>query len=180
MSHIIEPASSGRAKCRGCKRTIDKGELRFGERLPNPFAEGDMTLWFHVMCAAYRRPEPLQEALTTSENRDKLADVDDLTSIIEAGLQHPRLCRISGIELAPSARARCRSCKQAIGRNEWRVSLEFFEEGMFNPSGYVHVACGPDYFGTRSLIDRITWFCPDLDREAIDSISQTLESSSCG
>ena len=44
MDHVIEPASSGRAKCRGCGRAIAKGELRLGERLPNPFTdEGEMT-----------------------------------------------------------------------------------------------------------------------------------------
>ena len=32
-----------------------RGELRFGERLPNPFAEGEMTVWFHPLCAAYKR-----------------------------------------------------------------------------------------------------------------------------
>ena len=52
MPHVFEPAPTGRAKCRGCGRAIAKGELRFGERLPNPFAEGEMTLWFHPLCAA--------------------------------------------------------------------------------------------------------------------------------
>ena len=41
MSHLIEPAASGRAKCRGCQRPIQKDELRFGERVPNPFADGE-------------------------------------------------------------------------------------------------------------------------------------------
>ncbi len=63
MPHVIEPATSGRAKCRGCGERIAKDELRFGERLPNPFAEGEMTLWFHPLCGAYKRPQPLLEAL---------------------------------------------------------------------------------------------------------------------
>jgi poly(ADP-ribose) polymerase-like protein len=66
MSHSIEPATSGRAKCRGCGRPIDKGELRLGEQLPNPYAEGEMTLWFHPTCAAYKRPEALIEALAVT------------------------------------------------------------------------------------------------------------------
>jgi len=37
MPHVIEPATSARAKCRGCDLKIDKGELRFGERQPNAF-----------------------------------------------------------------------------------------------------------------------------------------------
>ncbi|MGH7341280.1 MAG: PARP-type zinc finger-containing protein, partial [Candidatus Rokuibacteriota bacterium] len=63
MPHVFETASSGRAKCRGCAQPIAKGDLRFGERLPNPFGEGEMTLWFHPICAAYKRPEPILEAL---------------------------------------------------------------------------------------------------------------------
>ena len=59
---MIEPASSGRAKCRSCDQPIAKGELRFGERQPNAFGEGEMTLWFHLPCAAYSRPEPFLEA----------------------------------------------------------------------------------------------------------------------
>lgn len=63
MSNVVEPASSGRSKCRGCGRPILRGEPRFGERLPNPFADGEMTLWFHPVCAACKRPEPLLQAL---------------------------------------------------------------------------------------------------------------------
>jgi hypothetical protein len=64
MPHVIEPAPTGRAKCRGCNQLIARGEPRFGERLPSPFAEGEMTLWFHPLCAAYRRPESLLQGLT--------------------------------------------------------------------------------------------------------------------
>ena len=46
MPHVFEPAPTGRAKCRGCGRPIAQGDLRFGERIPNPFAEGETTLWF--------------------------------------------------------------------------------------------------------------------------------------
>ena len=66
VPHVIEHASSGRAKCRGCGRPIAKGELRFGERQPNAFGEGEMTLWFHVTCAAYARPESFLEIAATA------------------------------------------------------------------------------------------------------------------
>ena len=59
MPHVIEAATSGRAKCRGCGGTIQQGTLRFGERIANPFGGGEVTLWFHLQCAAYRRPEAL-------------------------------------------------------------------------------------------------------------------------
>ncbi len=66
MPHVFEPAPTGRAKCRGCGRPIEKGEARFGERIPNPFAEGETTLWFHPLCAAYKRPCTSPAARTTS------------------------------------------------------------------------------------------------------------------
>ncbi|TXT54374.1 MAG: hypothetical protein BAJATHORv1_70074 [Candidatus Thorarchaeota archaeon] len=44
----IEPAKSGRAKCRTCKQTIPKGELRIGE--PSYF-DGKLTYkWHHLKC----------------------------------------------------------------------------------------------------------------------------------
>jgi hypothetical protein len=55
MAHLFEPATSGRSKCRGCARPIQRGELRFGERVPNLFGEGETTLWFHPLCAAIHR-----------------------------------------------------------------------------------------------------------------------------
>src|ERR1700749_1537489 len=64
MAHLFALAASARSKCRGCGRNIEKGAMRFGEVLPNPFGGGEMTLWFHPLCAAYKRPEPLLEALT--------------------------------------------------------------------------------------------------------------------
>ena len=77
MAHVIEPASSGRAKCRGCGERIAKDALRLGERLPNLFGEGEMTLWFHLPCAAYKRPEPFLEALqATTESIGDVAQLE--------------------------------------------------------------------------------------------------------
>src|SRR5690606_16278598 len=63
MTHSIEPAKTGRATCRGCNRPIAKDELRFGERVTNVFGDGETTLWFHLRCAAFKRPETFLEAL---------------------------------------------------------------------------------------------------------------------
>ncbi|HSB61314.1 MAG TPA: PARP-type zinc finger-containing protein, partial [Vicinamibacteria bacterium] len=63
MPHVIQPATTARAKCRGCGERIGAGVLRFGESLPNPFADGETTHWFHLDCAAFKRPEPFLEAV---------------------------------------------------------------------------------------------------------------------
>ena len=149
MAHVIEPASSGRAKCRGCGKQIARDELRLGERLPNPYAEGEMTLWFHLACAAFKRPEPMLEALAT--NPLELERRDWLEAEAQRGLDHRRLPRVDGGQRAPSGRARCRSCKEPIAKDEWRISLVFYEDGRFNPSGFIHARCAGDYLGTTDV-----------------------------
>ena len=74
MPHIIEAAKTGRAKCRGCTQPIAAGVLRFGERVPNPFADdgGETTQWYHVPCAAFMRPESFLQTIET-ETANKIA-----------------------------------------------------------------------------------------------------------
>jgi len=173
MAHTIEPASSGRAKCRGCGQAIAKGELRFGERLPNPFADdGDMTLWFHPRCAAYKRPESLAEVLEGSGVDNEEA----LKAIIDFGIQHRRTLRVNGIQRSPSARARCRSCEEPIVKDDWRIPLVIFDDGMFNASGYVHLSCVSGYFETTDILDRIRHFETEpLSDENLAEISDLLD-----
>ena len=172
MPHVIETASSGRAKCRACERKIDKGELRFGERQPNAFGDGEMTLWFHLPCAAYRRPESFLEAATETEE-----NVASLLDAARFGLAHRRLPRLTGAERSPTGRARCRSCKELIAKDQWRIGLAFFEEFRFQPGGFVHATCAPAYFETADLIARIRHFSPELDDAAATELDALLKSA---
>lgn len=173
MTHTIEPASSGRAKCRGCGLPISKGELRFGERLPNPFADdSDMTLWFHVHCASLKRPESLAEVIDSAS--DELGAFDSLCTAIELGTKHHRIQRINGVERAPSGRARCRSCQETILKNEWRIPLVFFEEGMFNSAGNIHLSCSQEYFETTNIMDRLRHFGEELSEPDIAEVQGQL------
>lgn len=168
MSHLFEPASSGRAKCRGCSQPIARGELRFGERLPNPFGDGEMTLWFHPLCGAYKRPEPLLEALGGAS--DDVPGRPELEAAAREGIAHPRLARIDGAEHASTGQAKCRLCREPIARGTWRIRLTFFEEGRFSPGGFVHLGCRRAYFDTEDVLDRLLHFSPDLaepEREAL-------------
>jgi hypothetical protein len=160
VSHLFEPAASGRSKCRGCSRPIQRGELRLGERLPNPFGEGEMTLWFHPACAAYKRPEPLLQAL--GETLENVPDRDRLECAARASLAQRRLPRIDGAERAPTAQAKCRSCRQPIARGSWRIRLVFYEEGRFAPGGFVHLDCRKAYFETDDVLEQVLRFSPDL------------------
>jgi hypothetical protein len=168
VPHLFEPAASGRSKCRGCARPIQRGELRFGERLPNPFAEGEMTVWFHPLCAAYKRPEPLLEAL--GEALAGVPERERLERAARTSAAHRRLPRIDGAERAPGGQAKCRSCRQPIARGSWRIRLVFYEEGRFAPGGFVHLDCLRAYFETDDVLEQVLHFSPDLsdgEREAL-------------
>jgi Poly(ADP-ribose) polymerase and DNA-Ligase Zn-finger region len=174
VPHLIEPASSGRSKCRGCGARIEAGTLRFGESLPNPFAEGDTTQWFHLDCGAFKRPEPFLEALEA--HRDPLDDRESLAAAARAGLEHRRLPRVNGVERASTARAQCRSCREAIAKDEWRIPLVYWEEGRFSPSGFIHVKCSRAYFETVDVLPRARRFGSDLSEEDLRQIQAELES----
>jgi hypothetical protein len=168
VAHIFAPAASGRSKCRGCGQPIKRGELRFGECLPNLFGEGEMTLWFHPLCAAYKRPQPLLEGLAeTSEN---VPDRESLERTALTSAAHRRVPRIDGAERSPSGQARCRSCHEPIGRDAWRIRIVFYLEGRFSPGGYIHLTCRKAYFETEEVLDQILRFSPalsDADREEL-------------
>src|SRR6185295_11671390 len=135
MPHLIEPAPTGRAKCRGCDARIAAGELRFGEVVPNPFAEAEARL----------------------------------------GLAHERLPRINGVERSPTSRAQCRSCKEPIPKDAWRIALVFYEEGRFSPAGYVHLGCCRAYFDTTDVLPRLRRFSPNLREEDVPDLQAQLE-----
>ena len=160
MAHVIEAAPTGRSKCRGCGKGIAAKEMRFGEKRPNPFGEGEATQWFHLPCAAYKRPEPFLEAL--AERAEPQGEREKLEADARLGIAHERLPRIDGAGRSPSGRAACRHCKEAIEKGAWRIKLIYFEEGMFQPSGFLHLKCAPDYFGTSEVLARVRHFSPDL------------------
>ena len=173
MSHVFEPAASGRSKCRGCGRALAKGELRFGERLPNSFGEGEMTLWFHPMCAAYKRPDSMLEALAAAP--PDMADREALERAANTSKAQPRLPRIDGAERA-KGNATCRHCREPIPRGEWRIRLVFYDEGQFSPSGFIHVKCRGEYFATADILEQLLFFSHALDDAARDELRAALTS----
>jgi hypothetical protein len=173
MPHIFESASSGRAKCRGCGVVIAKGELRFGERLPNPFAEGELTHWFHPACAAFKRPEPLVQAL--GESTQEIPARSELERISAKSLAHTRLQRIDGAERSPSGQAKCRHCHEPIEKGSWRIRVVFHEEGQFSPGGFIHLACRGPYFESADLLEPVLHFSPGLAEADREELTRELE-----
>jgi hypothetical protein len=167
MPHVLEPASSGRAKCRGCGQTIKKDEIRLGERLPNPFAEGEMTHWYHPPCAAFKRPETFLEVAA-----DQPGSIQDCAALVDQamiGAAHRRVPRVDGAQKSPTGRARCRSCRESIEKDTWRVALVFYEDGRYQPSGFVHAGCASAYFETTEILRPVRYFSAGLsDAEMIE------------
>jgi hypothetical protein len=64
MADRIELSPSGRSKCRACQKNIEKGGVRLGVSVPNPFGEGEATHYYHLECGAWRQPEALLAAAT--------------------------------------------------------------------------------------------------------------------
>jgi len=175
MRHVFEPAPTGRAKCRGCGRPVGKGDLRFGERIPNPFAEGETILWFHPLCAAYKRPEAMLETLAHAPP-GSVPSPEALERAVRGNSAHRRLPRIDGADRAPTSQAKCRHCHEPITRGSWRIRLVFYEEGRFLPSGFVHLACRAAHFEGADILAPLLHFSPDLsDEERADLVRACAE-----
>jgi hypothetical protein len=172
VTDSIQPAPTGRAKCRGCGNAIRKGELRFGETGPNSFGEGEATSWFHLACSALMRPEKLLPVLET--HTDELPEREWLTETARDGVAHERLPRLVRAERASSGRATCRSCRELIAKGEWRFALQMFEEGRPNPIGTIHAACAEAYFGTADVLARVQRLTPDLSADDALDLKQAL------
>jgi hypothetical protein len=170
MPHLLEVAPTGRAKCRGCNDKIAAKELRFGERLPNPFSDdgGEMTHWFHLTCAAYRRPEALVETIEAST--EEIPDRERLLHEAKLGITFRRLPRVSTADRAPTGRATCRACKTLIDKDAWRIALMYYEDGRFTPSGYMHTKCVKEYLETTEIRPRLAHFSPALSAAELDEI----------
>lgn len=172
MSDVIELAKSGRSSCRGCGGRIPQGELRFGESVLNPYAEGESQVWFHLTCAACMRPEKFDPVLAAFG--DSISERAWLQRATSQGLAHPRLSRLARAERAPSGSAHCRHCRELIGKTSWRFALQLFEEGRMQPIGTIHAECAEPYFGTADILERVERLTRDLDATDLAAIERSI------
>jgi hypothetical protein len=147
--YLIEGARSSRSRCKSCRRKIDKGALRIGILIEGPYGTG--YLWHHLRCAARRQFERVEEAYAqeawkaAKEPPKRLPTLDDLRKHREE-LEQRRKERkaIPHVELAPTGRARCKQCGEAIAKQSPRVVLgrgvEFGNQVRVGPIN-VHPRC---------------------------------------
>jgi poly(ADP-ribose) polymerase-like protein len=172
MAHKIEPAPTGRATCRGCKQTIAKGELRFGEEFQNSYSEdgGLSYRYWHLACAASKLANELRGPLAAYEG--VIDDRPALEALVETHA-HPEM---PYAERAANGRAKCRVCDESIKKGELRVAFERVFEGPMGPqkgAAYTHPGCVAGYLERER----------ERGREAIDrdtALSQVLANSKLG
>jgi hypothetical protein len=134
-----------------------------------------MTLWFHPLCAAYKRPQPLLEAL--DQTAETVADQESLRRAVLSSVTYPHIPRIDGAEKSPSGQAKCRSCHEPIERGSWRIRIVFYEEGRFAPGGYLHLGCRSAYFGTAEVLEPVLRFSPTLSAAEKSELAEAFESA---
>lgn len=159
MPHQLEAAKTGRSKCRACKQSIEKADVRLGEAVPNPFGEGEATHWYHWVCGARRRPEAFLSALEENAEVASGFDKEQVSALRHAATKAVtfyRLCRFVRAEKASSGRARCQGCRQLIEKGALRFVLERIEDGMVSGAGFVHVGCAHKYAGSvDGVLERV-------------------------
>lgn len=172
MPDRIEIASTGRARCRACRRAIGKGEERFAEAAPNPVAEGETQHYYHVPCAAERRPKAFAQLCAGLEPpRPELAALREAAAL---AIDHHRLERLGVIERAKSARANCRLCRELIEKDTWRVAVQPLEDGRLGAWGFLHLRCVGSYAGVKPSAERLLRYS-ELSPEACQEISAVLD-----
>ncbi len=144
MANVIEEAKSGRASCRTCKKPIAKGELRFGEEAPNAFGDQPSMRWHHLACAADKLPAELGEALNAFSG--EVPDRAGLDKLMADSLAkgHAKPGGFPYADKAPTGRARCMQCQQAIEKDSLRVAVEReIDTGAMvtRGAGYMHPRC---------------------------------------
>lgn len=126
--YVIEGARSSRAKCKSCRRKIDKGVLRVGFLIEGPYGTG--YLWHHLKCAAKRHFERVEEAYAArawemaKEPPAKVPELEALRKLQAEAEDNRRTRKLPPyVELAPSGRSKCKHCEEPIDKGSPRVAL---------------------------------------------------------
>ena len=182
MPHKIEVASTGRARCRGCKEAVAKGDARFAEEFQNPYSEdGGMSFrYWHLPCAAKALANELAPALAAYDGPIDDALRTETQALILANMRP----EMPYADQASSGRAKCRACDETIKKGEWRVAFERVFDSPMGPqkgAAYVHPRCLARYLERekergREVTDRDDVIrailahsaLPDTDREIVE------------
>ncbi len=177
MADTIEVAKSGRATCRACRQAIAKGELRFGAETTTGFGDsgGSSYMWHHMTCGATKHPDGLRAALAAF-----VGDVPEREELerrlAEADAKKPP--PFPHADRAPTGRAKCQECGEAIPKGALRVVIERdIERGMTitKGAGYLHPQCAAGHVEAKgSTHERLTTALHANTRSLSDSDLEEL------
>ncbi len=173
MAETIEMAKTGRARCRVCREPIAKGALRFGEEQPSAFAEGMQWVWFHLTCAAKKKPVQVRGALAAFGG--EVPDRAELEALLAAADTTATVFPYA--ERASSGRSKCLHCTEPIEKGTLRVATEREVEfgGMARPgAGYLHPACAGDYLEEEDLMAALRKNSRGLSDEDVALLQQQV------
>lgn len=180
---IIEGARSARAKCKTCRRTIDRGVLRLGVRIEGPFGAGH--LWHHLKCAARRRFEEVEQAYAVEawrfakEPPEDVPPLEELAKLREETEKRKAEKReLPYAELAPSGRARCKLCDEPIEKGHARVvigrAVQFGQQTRTTPI-HVHPACVAHALHAEDCATEIEGFAEALRAHSTVLAPETID-----
>lgn len=141
----IEGARSSRSSCKGCRKKIEKDTLRLGVLIEGPFGTG--YLWFHLKCAAKRRLEDVEAAYEERAWDEGVAvpSIESLREIAAQNVEEKKAKKVAPyVEVAPSARSKCKQCGEGIDEGAPRVvvlrAVQFGNQVRNGPIA-VHPGC---------------------------------------
>lgn len=151
-SLTAEYAKSGKAGCKGCGKSIDKGELRIGYVGKANFGA---TAWYHYDCLwadteSLKSVDASKSAKVLVQNYDSLKGEDkkkldkDLPKFCKeastkASKAEPKPKSYLAAEYAPSAKSNCKGCSKPIGKSTLRVG--FPGKANFGATAWYHYDC---------------------------------------
>lgn len=183
--YIVEGARSSRAKCKTCRRKINKDVLRLGILIEGPYGTGYM--WHHLTCAARRRFHDVQAAFDKEawkEAKAPPARVPDLAELAklqeEAEQRRSQRRQIPYAEPAPSGRARCKHCNAPIDKGSIRVVLgrgvEFGNQVRTAPVN-IHPRCVPHELNNVESTVEAEGFADALRANSTDLPAERIEAT---
>ena len=91
---FAEYAKQGRAKCKNCKKKIDKSCLRIGKLVPNHFSDdgGMMKEWYHMKCIC----DKFSRGRSTTKRIDSTEELDGFMSLVDDDKKSIQKC-IAGL-----------------------------------------------------------------------------------
>lgn len=147
MADVVEVSPSGRAKCRGCKQAIAKGEVRFGETFASAFgSDGESIRYWHLLCAASKLGARLKIAMNAFMG--EIPNKAEVEAAIAEGIKKGGKggkAPFPYAEVSPNNRARCMVCGDVVPKEQLRIAVERESETptgmMVKGAGYLHPLC---------------------------------------